>query len=1386
MTIDEMLASKLDGKESAGTSMTIEEMKSFGTVKKVRTSMIDYLDAAGKGISKAIGSAPGLAGDLIKLGADSVSGKGIDEEDFSSPKFWIDRLTPFGIIQAGNRVSQRRIFEDTDIDERISDFGSRLSETNKQFIASGFPEQKTTALKFVEDLGAGSISLAASITMGMVGGAVLPGVVFGASAKATGYKEALDADKTYGEARVISDLLGVFEGGLEFWGIHSIISSGGGIIKRGIKGSVSEFIQEFSQTGAEGLIKKFSGIEKNKFSDILYQSLYAGSLGAVLGGSASVSVASIQKQKIKNALLRAGLDEKKATTKTNELMNKAGENVLGETNKVIDGLSKNIIDLGGKTFEEEQQRSALLVKAMAKEELTGDEKNILKDIHASFVEQGLIEDPEVPDNVEDNVEVETMAKEVREVVEKEAIASRKTKLGTYIDRKLQEEINKEQRRLDELDIAEFEKKELSNLMDIMRGRINKNKNPDITEEVQPIPFVFASTDKNSLSADEALDELVAMRILPEGSTTNDLVDFLVELRESNKKSEAKVADLKPKIIAKRETTILKDKIRNIRRGFKKGVVATKEVLRERIKVINDILKSLTLHDRGKFVRTIGQVTEGDVSNDEKFSRLLDAIEKRVNKLVEISATKKKREKLTDIILKQPKMPENVTDIKYQKRIDEMLDQLGKTKGERKQSIRNMSTENLQRIAGIIANLKDEGRKLFKDKEEQQDIARAILDAVLIKNAGGTEAGQFAKNTVEEKKSRKVNKAEGKLMKARNPLHMLNKIFGKLGEKIFYDSIHIADTTEGIFYTNRTNRINERMKKNKITFFGLGEKIKVGNQTFQVDDILGMYMATKDGHALDTLITLNKISEETVNEFIEKLREEKPEYIKFADEVQEIVGERHPALMQTTESILNRKFDRVKVYFPIRITNFLEEGKQKSFSESKEIITEMLPDIIMRTEKEFSYTSVDKRVTITREEVVGNSDARMSTSFIKDAINGIAEQEHFIAFAALQKAFNQVLNNPGIRDAVTYNHSENAWEDFNHYLKSVIRPQTMGRSEHDAILKHVREGIRAAYLWYNVGTSGKQFLSYFLVAKNTSLQELTTSLYRLNPMNPNSKKVIEEIYAKEPSLKNRAATRDIRDIQRKIRDLPDSDFKRKVGIALASIDKSGAQMITNVDSYTVLAAYDAVYRNQRKTKSESEAKDIALKTVLKTQPQGAIKDLSRMYRTNDEFWRSILMFTNFMNKIWNITSEEIPQQLKAGEFKRSSKDIAAIVVSSVGAFILSHGRLPDDLEEMFDAVFGNFISSIPIIGNLFMSGVRGYDPSISPAASLLSHGNYMIKNILAGKLDKATPDILFLLAVFLKVPYSQLKRGMEGIIDLSTGDTTDLRRLILSEKAIEGK
>jgi len=1187
------------------------------------------------------------------------------------------------------------------------------------------------------------------------------------------------------------------------------------------KGGFDGLVEEYGEERFGALLKTIIGVDDRDIStmDKLQEAVFPGweQASIEIGAFAIYGGMGASSQMISNHLTGKGVSQK-------------------DISKVLDNLNEKEKDeLSLKLNEpspEGRTKAELIVKAASGEELTPKEAEALDTLHKEFVDKGLIKVKEDKAEVTEALTtsktpiVEPLIAEAKKYKSAEEFVESKGEVVFRGTSKEKDGFSKTKGQAGEGIYFTNDKAEASKYGDNISDVVLDIKNPLIIER-KDIPVgkdAFVSWER---SVKENHDGII---ITDMGKSSESVV-----FDKSQIKTKAQLTDIWNKAQGKEKTPIqqkaqevinandnqtadIKKKISLLYQGREKQldqrrVAIEKEMtLLEKqrdmlkkdnkpIKAIENKLKKLdkeweSIHYQIADLEDTGIARlekEGITIKGEELERLRGkafrrgevTIRKDLMAKIKAQRTEKAtRGKAAKTVLKAYKKPSNIIDIQYQKQIDGILNKLGDKKQTRKKSLNKMTTGELIKLADVIADLKETGKKVFKTKKDQAKVASEIMRGALIKQAGGTKEGMFSKGSTQEKKAKRSTLLKVADIITMRPLRMIRRLLGDIGESLIYNSIDNADMQRGINAWARKKQINQAMEDNKVTFWGLGKLIDIDGKSYQVNNILRMYLATKDAKSYAALLHGNNITEGEVTAFINSVKAEYPSYIKFADDAQKIVANRTNEYFETAETYYNISPEKVDIYFPLRRIG-IGGISQEELNEGLE--TEMVQEQVLRKGAGFKYTSVDKKSTISRKEIDDKFQPEISLDFIGDAIKAIEKQEHLIAYAPLQKSFNKIINDPDLQNAIKYNHGQASWKWLNDYLLTNINPDLMFQGSNwieryvNRVLKPARLGLSKAYLGFNAVTALKQFPSLTLAMKYTTPKALGESMTRIT-----NDKAREEIYKLDPSLKNRVVSRDFNDLLKGIEGLPEGDIKRALLVASKAIDKKAFAMIMNMDRYAVLSVYDAVYRHQSKTKSQVEARNIAHKAVIETQPQGGVKDLPTIYRTNNEFLRLGLMFTNQLNQIWNMTRADMPREVAKGEYGKAVTGIASIIVSSTLIYIMSHGRLPEDPGDFFDAIFGSSISSVPIIGNLGMAYLRGYEPSISPVSAIMNNLKYMKSNIDSGDYLKAMEKASFVSAVWLQLPYSQPRRTIKGIVGLATGETTDFRRLLWSEFMLENQ
>jgi len=602
--------------------------------------------------------------------------------------------------------------------------------------------------------------------------------------------------------------------------------------------------------------------------------------------------------------------------------------------------------------------------------------------------------------------------------------------------------------------------------------------------------------------------------------------------------------------------------------------------------------------------------------------------------------------------------------------------------------------------------------------------------------------------------------------------------------MFYDSVEHAETLAQASKIERIQKMEVIAKKYKMNLMDMGSTVNIDGVTFQINNILTFYAQNKNPEAKAALIHGNEIKPALFDKFVDWLKKNRPQYMKAVDEIKVVVGDRFEEAAEVMEEAYNVKVEKVADYFPMNRRRLETEQDPDSL-----MAMDIIGDAVMKKGHGVDFASVERGFNISRQDIADRNQRPLNLDFMGVALRAIDNQEHFINYAGIQKMYNNLKADDAVRNAIILNHGEAAWKTFDRYMNEAINPRTayVGLDYISQRLRETRRALGTLFLGFNVITAMKQYPSAHLALKYTTIGQLyksmTASIFRLKTLE-------DKIFPFAPALKNRIVEREIGEIMQGVTNLSTIDILRQLQIAENQIGKVAFKMLLNMDRRAVLAVYDAVYQHQRQLVSEKEARDIAAKAIIETQPQGRRIDLPQAHRTNNEWYRMVLMFTNQLNQIYNMMVFDMPAEWKRKERGKAMVGLASIMASSVMIYMASHGgSWPEDDEDQaaafFDAIMGSFASSIPLLGNLVMSQVRGYSPSVSPLDSVVQGFKFTVAKFKSGKTFEAMLDTMIAVAALsgIKIPATQFNRLRKGILDLTSGESEDIRRLIYSKSAL---
>jgi len=940
-----------------------------------------------------------------------------------------------------------------------------------------------------------------------------------------------------------------------------------------------------------------------------------------------------------------------------------------------------------------------------------------------------------------------------------------------------------------------------------KNKIQRYDDGVMDEEFNELPVYYRAKDGQKLdsAASEAKNDANSSF---QGEGDMEFRDFLIQLESDYQRAKDELKDINDQIRMEAEKKEIQSEISSLRQrlsDFKAGIAeATKEAKAMfKTKVAQDKQiareeKKLLDAAKAEVKRTARSLLPAQ--GKRYFNKIITAIDS-VKKVEDAPAAiaiivdnyeqyldRWARAKAVKQILKKYKRPQNVLDVKYREQIKSILSQYGEKRAEQRKALSQMNTDELVDLAREVSLLIEEGKLSLARKNEMKIMASEIMRGAGIVAAGGR-VDIEAIGSLEEIRKAGLNPMKQKALKWKygfaRPLRMIRSIFGKYGERMFYDVIEKAETLAQHLKIKRLTRMDEVMKKHNVKTFDLGKTVTIDGHTFQVNNIMTMLAQQNNKEGRAAIIHGNKISEETYEKFISYLKKEYPGAAAAVSEIKVIVGERYEDLRKTMADSFNVSLAKVDDYFPISRARF----DRKDEKDPDAIMgMDVVGEAVMKKGHGVNYTAVEKGLSITRKQISDRNQLPISLNFMEDAARAIDSQEHLIHFAGIQKMYNTTKTDKDLRDAVVYNHGMQAWESFDKWMNEAINPRIgyQGLGTFGQMAKQARRSLGVFYLGFNVITAMKQFPSAHLALKYTSFGQLYKSMAKV--FDPALQKKIMEL---DPSIAHRIVEREIGEIMQGASKLNQNDFLRQAQLAEQWLGQKSMKMILNMDRWAVMSVFDAVYESNKKELGHDAAVNLAHKALLETQPQGRRIDLPEEYRSNDQLWRMMLMFTNQLNQIYNMMAFDATTEWKGGQKKEAMITIASIMLSNLMIYGVSHGGWdwPEDEEEQWkawvEATMGSAISSIPIAGNLAMSAIRGYSPQLLVAGSVIDNYAWNVKKFQNEEYAQATFDIMVDTAVLagVKIPYGAIKRSIKGIKDVSEGETEDLRRLIWSKSAL---
>jgi hypothetical protein len=330
----------------------------------------------------------------------------------------------------------------------------------------------------------------------------------------------------------------------------------------------------------------------------------------------------------------------------------------------------------------------------------------------------------------------------------------------------------------------------------------------------------------------------------------------------------------------------------------------------------------------------------------------------------------------------------------------------------------------------------------------------------------------------------------------------------------------------------------------------------------------------------------------------------------------------------------------------------------------------------------------------------------------DAFNiwatNVDRQEDYINTSLLVKRLHEIFGDRTVTEALVQKYGKDASLWMRDQINELAKP--LAGSKYYEPMMQLSQLLRAhvgfAALAWNALTPLKQIPSFFLALGRVPASEILASAGRLMTSGTGLVKKMHEL---DPYMR----AMDYDPIIKEMREANKNKYERFV----AKNGEMGMKAIFVADKAVKSILWDASYQyNLKEGKTQEEAIHEARRTIIETQPGGFREDLPAIARQN-EFFKWMTLFSSQLQKLYNMTTYDIPQAVRRGEIAKALQMSTGYIIAALMIGVINKKAAPDDPKEAGKMVLEQLLTSIPAIGGLIVQGSKGWSSSGTPVSEL---------------------------------------------------------------------
>lgn len=512
-----------------------------------------------------------------------------------------------------------------------------------------------------------------------------------------------------------------------------------------------------------------------------------------------------------------------------------------------------------------------------------------------------------------------------------------------------------------------------------------------------------------------------------------------------------------------------------------------------------------------------------------------------------------------------------------------------------------------------------------------------------------------------------------------------------------------------------------------------------NAQYNMEQLMGIYIFAQSNDGISRLLKADREDVITQNLSMQNLAYVMDKFIndpgmaqyrKTAEWIMQDVGSRYDEMAEVYYQAENKVLKKEDMYFPISsMSGISEKGDSMQLAS------------LFSSDGGF----VNDRDT---KERTGARNA-LNLNVVDSYMSAVSRQEHYMAFKLITDEMTPIFKKDGkVAQAIMAMYqgkSGKGQETVNQlydYLET-IKGKRGNHNDMNSIVSKIRNNFVVAKLWGNLSTILQQFPTYMLVAKHVGWGD--AARYLIDYIGNGSNRA-ETIYRLSPQMRDRArldietykSGRDnyVSSLERWVESKSGKDLLGTAKVGYRKFIDFGISFMEKADTAIANSMWWAIYNEtleeygktpdaymatdasgNRVSMLEQAAADAATQAVMDLSPNSNPKDNALMYSNADNFFKQLLLFTNQLNKQFNMIYGDIMDLEFSDDYKEAMmpilRDAAVLGVVSMAAALISGNPYPEEDDEPED-FFGELAAytlaemagNIPVAGSMLKDLATG--------------------------------------------------------------------------------